>query len=263
MKLRAPWFLCLFLIFSCASQAKDQPLQEIVWPPSGTPVMKFTIQKLRQMGSSTGQRIYAIDMTAENLWNKKINQANFALYLFDKEKARIGEGWIVVTSVAPGETIKFQPTVQTRGTPVSFAVAPRTLPSELQSYLPPKTISITVNSVPQGATVKVDGVEAGTTPKIVQVTPGKHMLEFSKEGFNNGRFPMEVGPDDVSGGSLSYELGSASHDTVELRDGNVLSGDVESVTSTEVIVRIGGNSQHFNRNRVKRILLIERDTPPQ
>jgi hypothetical protein len=79
-----------------------------------------------------------------------------------------------------------------------------------------------VNSVPQGAVLKVDGTDAGTTPKMVKVGVGKHLLEFTKEGFNAGKFPMEVGPDDVSGGSVSYELGTSAHDTIELRDGSVL-----------------------------------------
>jgi len=46
----------------------------------------------------------------------------------------------------------------------------------------------------------------------------------------------------VSGGSVSYELGSAVHDTVELRDGSVLNGDVESISATEVVVRTGGTT---------------------
>jgi hypothetical protein len=139
----------------------------------------------------------------------------------------------------------------------------RSLPADLQAYLPSKTISITVNSVPQGAEVKIDGTQAGTTPKVVQVTPGKHMLEFTKEGFNPGHFPLEVTSDDASGGSVSYELGTSAHDTVELRDGSVLSGDVESVSVTEVIVRIAGTLQHLNRKQVKRIALIEREATSQ
>jgi hypothetical protein len=142
-------------------------------------------------------------------------------------------------------------------------LAPRSLPAELQAYLPPKTISITVNSIPQGAEVKIDGTGAGTTPKIVQVAPGKHILEFTKEGFNSGHFPLEVTPDDASGGSVSYELGTSAHDTVELRDGSVLSGDVESVSATEVTVRIAGTLQHLSRNQVKRIGLIEREAASQ
>jgi hypothetical protein len=49
------------------------------------------------------------------------------------------------------------------------------------------------------------------------------------------------------------------HDTVELRDGSVLNGDLESVSATEVVVRVGGSMQRLNRNQVKRILLVERD----
>ena len=70
---------------------------------------------------------------------------------------------------------------------------------------------------------------------------------------------MEIGPDDASGGSVSYELGSAVHDTIELRDGSVLSGDLVSVSGMQIVVRIGGNNQTFDRNQVKRILLTERD----
>ena len=125
--------------------------------------------------------------------------------------------------------MKFQTTISASGTPVAIEVVPRSLPAELQPLAPPRTISITVNSVPQGASVKLDGSDVGATPKLVQVGVGKHTLEFSKEGFNTGDFPLEIGPDDVSGGSVSYELGTSAHDTIELRDGSVLTGDLESV----------------------------------
>lgn len=115
-----------------------------------------------------------------------------------------------------------------------------------------------MNSVPQGAALAVDGKAAGTTPKIVEVTIGKHLLEFAKEGFNPGRFPLEITPRDASGGSVSYELGSATHDTIELRDGSILEGDLVSVSGMQVEVRIGGNTQNFDRNQVKRILLTPR-----
>jgi hypothetical protein len=124
---------------------------------------------------------------------------------------------------------------------------------------PAKKVSITINSVPQGALVKVDGADAGTTPKILQLTAGKHALVFSKEGFNTGTFPLEIGPDDASGGSVSYELGTLAHDTIELRDGTVLTGDLLSVSALDVTIRVGGAAQRFDRNQVKRILLVERD----
>jgi len=106
--------------------------------------------------------------------------------------------------------------------------------------------------------LKVDGKEAGTTPKQVELSAGKHDLQFDKEGFNTGHFPVEIGPNDVSGGNVSYELGTAVHDTLELRDGSVLTGDLQSVTPTEVRVRVAGSEQAIDRNKVKRILLVER-----
>ena len=246
------------LLLAVIVGAKEPPAQEIIWPASGTPVVRFSFGKFKEVSSSGKRHFYTIDSVATNVWNKRISRADFSFYLFDKDKARIGEGYISVTNVAPGEVVKFETSVETTGTPVLVTLVPQTLPPELQSYLPPKTVSITINSVPQGATLKVDGNDTGTTPKIIRVTPGKHILEFSKEGFNAGKFPLEIGPDDTSGGSVSYELGTVAYDTVELRDGTVLNGDVESVTSSEVVVRVGGTPQHLNRNQVKRILLVER-----
>lgn len=255
--------LILFIVFVGVSFAKDPPPQVIVWPASGQPVVRFSFGKFKESSSFGKQHSYSIDVSAENLWGKKISKADFSLYLFDKDKVRIGEGYISISDVAPAQVLKFQIFAQTSGTPVSTVLAPRSLPSELQAYLPPKTISVTVNSVPQGATVKVDDTEAGVTPKIVQVVPGKHMLEFSKEGFTTGHFPLEITPDDAPGGSVSYELGASAHDTIELRDGSLLSGDLESVSTDEVVVRIGGNVQRFNRNQVKRIGLVPREPSPQ
>jgi PEGA domain len=209
------------------------------------------------------QRTYVTDTTAQNLWGKSIPNANFALYLFDKNRTRIGEATITVNNIAPGETIKFQTTITSSGPPASLSVTARYLPKELDPVAPPKIISITVNTVPQGASAKLDGVEVGTTPKIVKVPVGKHLLEFSKEGFNAGKFPFEIGPDDVSGGSVSYELGTSAHDLVELRDGSVLSGDLVTISGMEIVIKVGGNDQRLNRNQVKRILLVERELPAQ
>ena len=260
-KLFATFLFCLLIVLVLS--AKEPPAQVIVWPESGASVVRFSLGKFKGLGGSGSQHLYSIDTTVENLWGKKIAAAEFSLYLFDKNKVRIGEGFISLSNVDPGQTVKFETTVSTSGTPVSITLAPRSLPEELQSFLPPKVISITVNSLPQGADLKVDGTESGSTPKIVKVNPGKHVLEFTKQGYNPGKYAFEVGPNDVSGGHVSYELGMSSRDTVELRDGSILNGDLESVSATEVVVLVGGNAQHLNRNQVKRILLVERDTPPQ
>src|SRR5271170_2425253 len=242
---------------------KEQPLQTITWPETGAPILQFTFSKFKEIGGLGNQRAFMTETTAENLWTRIISNANFSLYLFDKNKVRIGEATIVVSNVRPGETIKFETTISASGPPASLAIVARYLPPELGPAAPAKTISLTVNSVPQGAALKVDDNDVGQTPKIVKVALGKHMLEFRKEGFNPGSFPLEVGADDVSGGSVSYELGASAHDTIELRDGTVLSGDLESISATEVVVRAGGKDLSYNRNQVKGIMLVEREPIPQ
>jgi hypothetical protein len=252
--------LCfLGLVLFATASAKEPPPQVLVWPSSGAPVVRFTFGKFKDTGSVGKQHNYTTDTTAENLWTKKISSAEFTLYVFDKDKVRIGDASLIISDVNPGGLVKFQTFLNVSGTIAALELVPRTLPVELRSFLPPQLISITVNSVPQGADIKIDGTPAGTTPKIAQVAPGKHVLAFSKEGFNSGTFPLEIAPDAVSGGSVSYELGTSSHDTIELRDGSVVTGDVESVSATVVVVRVGGTVQRFSRNQVKRIALIQRD----
>jgi hypothetical protein len=242
--------LALFLTLVVASlPGKDTPFQVLTWPDSGSPVLRFAFSKFKEVGSMGKERTYITDTAAENLSGKVLGSVNLSLYVFDKGKARIGEGYVNLSNVGAGQTVKFQITLSASGTPASLELAGTA----------PRTISMTVNSVPQGALLKVDGKEAGTTPKIIEVANGKHSLEFSKDGFNSGKFPLEITPRDASGGSVSYELGTAAHDTIELRDGSVLSGDLVSVSGMQVQVRIGGNTQTFDRNQVKRILLTERD----
>jgi PEGA domain len=250
--------LFLLVAIVCSSFAKEVPTTVITWPQTGSPVIRITLGKVKEISSISAQRSYLIETTAENLWAKSISHLGFNLYLYDKNKLRIGDGWITIDNVGPGQSVKFETTVRALGVPVSFGLVENSVPSELRPLAPPKKISITVNSVPQGATFTVDGEPAGTTPKMVNLTVGKHALEFTKEGFNPGKFPVELGPDDVSGGSISYELGTSAHDTFELRDGTVLTGDLVSVSGMQVTIRAAGEMQVLDRNKVKRILLTER-----
>ena len=233
----------------------SEPQFTVDWPSSGTPAIRFTFSKFREISTVQAQRLYVTDTTAQNLSGNLIQSQHLSLYVFDKKQVRIGDAWMQVDNLGPNETVKFQVTVTASGVPATLSVFAA---SEI-----PKTVSLTVNSVPQGALLKVDGVAAGVTPRVVKVGVGKHQLEFSKDGYSQGTFPLEIGPDDVSGGTVSYELGSPRFDTIQLRDGSVLSGDLDSVSGMDVVIRIGGNLQHFNRNQVKQIILVERDPPSQ
>ncbi len=66
---------------------------------------------------------YLTDTTAENVSDKTIGNANLSLYVFDKSKARIGEGYINLTNVGPGQTVKFQITLSASGNPISVALS--------------------------------------------------------------------------------------------------------------------------------------------
>lgn len=252
--------LTIFILAALAG-AKEPPAQIIDWPNSENTVLRFSIGKIQKVGTFAGENSYVIDTSVENLSKKIIPRASFTFYMYDKNKARIGDGTLDFNNLATGETIKIKVTAATSGTPVSLSVVPFYLPPELQSYLPPKIANITVYSVPSGAKLKVDGKEYGITPIAVSLNVGSHTLEFTKEGYSNGTFPLVISPDQLSGGSVSYELGVSAHDTVELRDGTVLTADVESLDATSVTVHIAGNLQKLDRNQVKRILLIPREAP--
>jgi len=251
-KVLAIFFVLLFVLPSL--EAKETPFQTLDWPDAGGPLIRFTFAKFKMvMGGQAKEHPYLADVTAENLSDKTMSSVNLLLYIFDKTHARIGDGNINLTNVGSHQVVKFEMTVFATGTPASLSLAASTQ----------RTLSVTINSVPQGAVLKLDGKEMGTTPKMAEVTIGKHLLEFSKEGYNSGKFPLEMGPRDASGGSVSYELGISNHDTIELRDGSVLSGDLISVDTKEAQIRIGGNIQTLDRNQIKRVSLTQRDPVAQ
>lgn len=242
------------LLFTIPALAKDAPpLQVIDWPATGAPVVRFTFSKFRPLPGMGSLHGYVMDIAAQNMSPRLIPSARFSLYLLDKDKARVGEDAFALSNVGPGETVKFETTVSASGLPVSVSIQ--------EIVETPKTISLTVNSTPQGAMFKLDGAEVGTTPRMIYVGAGRHLLTFSKEGFTDGNFPLEISRDDVSGGSVSYELGAAAFDSIELRDGSVLNGDLVSISGMDVEVRVGGSIQHIDRNKIKRVMLTQRDAP--
>lgn len=257
------YVLPLLLALSLVASAKENPTI-VVWPSQEQPVLRFAFGKFAKVGSVGTQNSYTVEVTAENLWSKPIPSATFETYFFGKDNIRMGSGYISVRNLGVHETVKFtMPFSTTGGQPATLKLQALDVPKELGPAAPPRKIRLTVYSVPSGANLKLDGEDVGVTPKQVELAMGKHTLQFSRNGYHNGSFPLEVGPDDVSGGTVSYELGSLAHDTVEMRDGSTLIGDVESMDATAVVVRVAGNLQSVDRNQVKRILLVQREPVPE
>ncbi len=250
---RRIWPLLACVLFTAPALAKDVTLQTIDWPATGTPLVRFTFGKFKSLPGMGSLHGYVMDTTAQNLSTKPISSARFSIYLYDKNKVRVGEDAIGLTNVGPGETVKFETTISASGTPVSVSI-------DALSQAP-KSITLTVNSTPQGAMLKLDGSEVGPTPRLITIGAGKHTLAFTKDGFAAGTFPLEIGSNDVSGGTVSFELSGAAFDSIELRDGSVLNGDLVSISGMDVEVRVGGMIQHLDRNKIQRVLLVQRDAP--
>jgi hypothetical protein len=118
-------------------------------------------------------------------------------------------------------------------------------------------IKMSVTSVPSGASLKLDSQESGITPQILSIAPGKHVLEFSKEGYAAASTPLEIA-ENAMPGSVKLELNPLTLDTVILRDGTVLMGNLTSVTGTGVAINVKGKPTKLERNQVARVVFGER-----
>jgi len=95
MRRVAASILLLTVVASLSAVAKDQTFQVVSWPDSGQPVLRFNFSKFKDVAGGMGkERTYISDVEAFNLSDKTISGASFSLYVFDKSKARIGEGYI-------------------------------------------------------------------------------------------------------------------------------------------------------------------------
>jgi hypothetical protein len=91
---------------------------------TGEPVLRFTLSKVSKIGSASGQTNYGLDIAAENLSAKKISHATFNFYLFDKNKVRVGQGYIDLSNMRPHETVKMQIMAIAVGVPTESPLTP-------------------------------------------------------------------------------------------------------------------------------------------
>ncbi len=256
MKPRHKLAVLFILAFTGIVPAKNEPAIVMMWPQD-KPALKLSFEKFRQTGTYAGRDSFISDVTVQNLTDKQIPRASFTVYFMDKNKVRIGEGLLQVSDLDAGQSAKIQLAFNSVGIPVSIVLSAK------KDMLGAKTIPLKIISVPPGAKLKVDGQEAGLTPVMVRLTVGTHQLDLTKDGYAPGATPLEITPDELPGGSITVELGGLSRDTIELRDGSVVLGDVISMSMTQVIVRVDGKEQGYDRNVVKRLILVEREVTQQ
>jgi len=248
----------IFVLASSVCVAKDVAIT-LLWPQD-RPAIKLTFGKFQQIYSQAGQSTYVCDVVAENLTDKQVPRASFTVYGNDKNNVRIGDGVLILSDLNPQQQVRARLQFTSVGVPASLTLSAR---RDMLAAPGAKTIPLRVLSVPPGAKLKVDGQDAGTTPVMVKLTIGSHNLDLTKEGYAPGGTPLEVTPDELPGGSITVELGGLSRDTVELRDGTVLLGDVLSMSLTSVVVSVNGKEQTLERNQVKKMMLVERQITEQ
>ncbi len=247
---KSTWITSLLLLsLAAAAFAADTVL---TWPTSGDPMLRFTVGKLRQISSTSGQTDYLGDALAENLGSKAIPSASFYLYLLDKSGKRVGEGYLEVTNLAAGQQAKVPVSVHAMGSFVKMELQPQHLPTD-----EPMKVKMSISSEPSGASLKVDEQESGVTPQVLTMAPGQHTVEFSKEGYEKASTPVEL-TENAPPGSLKLELVPLTTDTVVLRDGTVLLGNVISVTATGVSLNVKGKPTKLERSRVARVIFGQR-----
>jgi hypothetical protein len=256
--------IALLLVFSSLASAKDKNKDSeftMLWPNATTSTLKIAFGKFREVSSYGGQHEFTQDVTVENVSSKNIPFASFTVYMLDKDKVRIADTILELKDLGPAQQVRVSLQFHTTGLPASVSLVARADANGVPTSL--KTIPIKIISVPGGASLKIDGQEVGVTPYNAKLRVGSHTLEFRKEGYSVGSTPLDVAPDELPGGSITFELGGLSKDTVELRNGTILLCDVLSMSMTEIVVRVEGQTQTYNRNQVKKLMLVEREPAQQ
>jgi len=246
MRALSGWCVLLLVVLVSQSSAQSSPPVAVQWPDADKPVLKLVFAGFARVGLVNGAGIYSSDVTAQNVSEQSMPRSVFTVNILDAHGVRIGKARLQLDAIAPYRTGKSQVQFSAAGTPANVTL------------IAGKTIALSVKSVPPGARFSVDGDDAGVTPKIYDFTIGSHTIEFHKEGYAPGSTPLDVGADDLPGGSISVELGGLSQDTVELRDGTTITGDLISMTLHEAVLQSEGKVKTLDRNQIKKIFLVER-----
>ena len=96
----------IVVLISCVLAAAKEPAQVVLTWPEDHPIVRFTFGKFMKVSSIGNQQNWTVEVSAVNLWNKPMS-ATFALYAFDGNKARVGDGTISLNAVSPQQTVKF------------------------------------------------------------------------------------------------------------------------------------------------------------
>jgi hypothetical protein len=226
--------------------AQSSPSITVQWPDDEKPMLRMVFAGFVRVGLVNGQGVYTSDVRAQNLAGQSMPRSVFTVNVLDANGVKIGSARLRLEGIPPYRMATAQVQFSAAGAPAKV------------SLLAGKTIPLAVKSVPPGASFSVDGEAAGVAPKLFDFTIGSHTIEFHKDGYASGSTQLDVGMDELPGGSITLELGGLSQDTVEMRDGTTVAGDLISLTLQEVEFQSEGKTKTLERNQIKKIFLVER-----
>ena len=238
--------ISVLAILVTSVSAQSSPSLTVQWPDDEKPVLRLVFAAFVKAGQTNGQGIYTSAVTAQNLAEQSMPRSMFTVNVLDASGIKIGSTRLRLDPIPPYRTATAQVQFSAVGTPAKVTL------------MAGKTVSLAVKSVPPGATFSVDGEAAGVAPKLFDFTIGSHTIEFHKDGYAPGSTQLDVGVDELPGGSITLELGGLSQDMVEMRDGTTLAGDLLSLTLEEAQFQSEGTTRTLARNQIRKISLVER-----
>lgn len=246
--MKIAWASCVLLPAILLTQltAQSSPSVTVKWPEGDKPMLSLVFAGFVRVAMVNGQSVYTSEVSAQNLSEQSMPRSVFTVNILDANGVKIGKARLQLEAIPPYRTGKAKVQFSAAGTPAKV------------SLIAGKTIPLAIKSLPPGASFSVDGEDAGATPRIYDFTIGSHTIEFHKDGYAPGSTQLDVGADELPGGSITLELGGLSQDTVELRDGTTMTGDLLSMTLEEAVFQSEGKTKTLERNQIKKIFLVER-----
>ncbi len=127
----------------------------------------------------------------------------------------------------------------------TLLVTGRNIQQHLELVLEPAWAEITIDSLPQGATVLVDGEAAGTTPVVLEILQGERQLILQKEGFAHWQEVLTITASEAQDmGTVELQPAAATIQLVSLPNRANVTVDGEFRGQTPLTLEVSPDHPH-------------------
>ena len=128
---------------------------------------------------------------------------------------------------------------------LTLLVTGRNIQQHLELVLEPAWAEITVDSLPQGATVLVDGEAAGATPVVLEILQGERQLILQKEGFAHWQEVLTITASEAQDmGTVELQPAAATIQLVSLPNRANVTVDGEFRGQTPLTLEVSPDHPH-------------------